>query len=200
MSKTIYYNSAVAKRCGRNGIIKAVLIHYLYHYNKFKPREGLGSPACISLPEFVYQYKVTDDKGLWGRSFVHKVLRDLAKDGHLHITRNERMPVYALSQEIIDLIKSSETKTVAFDLNDAFELGIYFAIVARFLMRMIDNSPDRIAYNIDVAEMSETNCISRAQIYRAVKLLIEVNLVKKVRSLKKCHARGLHLSRKMQNV
>jgi hypothetical protein len=43
--KKIYYNSSVAQLCQKNGIIKAVLLNYIYNYHKANTSKGAGHPA-----------------------------------------------------------------------------------------------------------------------------------------------------------
>jgi hypothetical protein len=192
--KTIAYNSAVAKRCGKNGIIKAVLLNYIYNYHRPNIRKGAGTPASISLAQFVYQY--TDgDKALWGRSFIHKILTDLCKDGHLVKARENNMPVYSVSNEIAGLLTDDEVELVTFDLEVACRYGIHIAIMSRYLLYVIDKSPKGEAYNLDVDEMSEVNRISPAQIYRAIKYLVDTKIVKRVKSRLRYRSRALSLAR-----
>jgi hypothetical protein len=191
--KTITYNSAVAKRYGANGIIKAVLLNYIYNYHKLNPRKTAGHPACISLEEFVYQYQ-SGDKSLWKRSFIHRILQDLVKEGHLSKTREGNSPVYTVSPEIAALLTDPNPKAVSFDLAMACEYGINIAIVGRFLLHVIDRSPKGEAYNLSVKEMAEVNRLSPAQIYRAIKVLEDTKMVMRVKSRLKHCARSLSLA------
>jgi hypothetical protein len=185
----------VARLCGRNGIIKAVLLNYIYNYHKPNSSKGIGHPACISLAEFVDQY-TSGDIPLWRRSFIHKILKDLAKDRHLSITKNRyHRPVYAVSQEIATFLSNEEAVWVSFGLEDACKCGIYIAIVTRFLLHVIDSSPKKAAYNLDVQEMASVNCISPAQIYKVINFLIKCDIVKKDKSMLKHPTRALCLVR-----
>jgi len=190
---TIYYNSAVAKKCGNNGIIKAVLLNYIYNYHKQNPRKGPGHPASICLREFVYQY-TSQDKSLWKRSFIHKILTDLCRDGHLLKTEVNRLPEYAVSKEIAALLSDGGAELVCFDLGVACEYGIYVAIMSRYLKHVISKSPNRIAYNLSVQEMAEINRISPAQIYRSIKQLVESKVLARVKSPSKHCSRSLSLA------
>src|ERR1700677_5062173 len=106
---TIYFNSDLAQVCGKNGIIKAVLIDYIYNYHKPNIRKGPGHPASISLREFVYRY-THGEQSLWKRSFIHRILKDLIKDGHVIKTTENRMPVYSLSNRMELLLNDETTK------------------------------------------------------------------------------------------
>lgn len=192
--KTISYNSDVARLCGPNGIIKAVLLNYIYNYYKANPRKGAGFPACISLREFVYQYGY-DDKSLWKRSFVHKILKDLEREGHLLIARENNMPVYSVSDRIAGLLRQERSPVVTFDLQVACDYRIHVAIMSRYLLHVISKSPEGEAYNLKVNEMSEVNCLSPAQIYRAIKYLIETKVVYRVKSCLKYRSRSLSLAK-----
>lgn len=192
--KTISYNSDVARLCGANGIIKAVLLNYIYNYYKMNPRKGVGFPACISLREFVYQYGY-DDKSLWKRSFIHKILKDLERDGHVLIARENGLPVYSVSDQIAGLLSHGESPVVTFDLQIACDYGIHIAIVSRYLLHVISKSPEGEAYNLKVNEMSEVNCLSPAQIYRAIKHLIETKVVYRVKSRLRYRSRSLSLAK-----
>jgi len=192
--KNIYYNSAVAKACGKNGIIKAVLLNYIYNYHKLNIRKKPGDPAQISLAEFVYQYNVDEKKGLWQRSFIHKILKDLKKDDLLNIEYKNKAPVYSVPPRITELLTAEDSVTVSFDLEMAIEHGIYLAIVYRYLMYVIDKSPEGQAYNLSVKAMSEINRISPAQIYREIKRL-KGKVILRVRSKIKYSTRALSLIR-----
>jgi hypothetical protein len=190
--KTIFYNAAVAKRCGQNGIIKAVLINYIFNYHKPNIRKGPGSPASISLTEFVEQY-THEDTPLWNRSWIHETLKTLEKDKHLNIARNKNMPGYSVSNEIAELLKDEKAPLVSFDLETACRSGIHFAIVSRFVLHVIKQSPKGIAYKLSVKEMAEVNRLSPAQIYREINTLIEKGLVEKVEASGKGKSRSLNL-------
>jgi hypothetical protein len=169
--KDIYYNSAVAKRCGKNGIVKAVLINYIYNYNKHKPLEGVGSPACITLAEFAYQYKYADTGALWKRSFIQEVLDQLKRDKLIFAAKEYGRFIYSLTPEIIALLAADDGVLVSFDLGAACQFGIAVAVMHRYLRRVIENAPKGKAYNLSVKKISEVNKISPAQIYRAINFL-----------------------------
>ena len=193
--KIIYYNSAVARLCGRNGIIKAVLLNYIYNYHKPNIRKGAGHPACICLAECVDQY-TDEDHALWGRSFIHKILKNMEAEGRLKINKDEdNRPVYTASQEVRNLLCAEDAVWVCFELRVACKCGICLAIVGRFILHIIDNSPKKLAYNLSVEKMSEVNCISPAQIYRAIRFLVEAGVVKRDKSLLKHPTRALALAR-----
>ena len=180
-TKHLYYNSAVAKLCGNNGIIKAVLLNYIFNYNKFKPKEGPGSPARISLAEFAYQYRVTDDEGLWERSTIHENLQALKEEGHLKAEKDKHGIVYTVSPKVAALLESDKSEVVAFSLKHAYEFGIHLAIVSHYLLNVIDNSPNGIAYNLSVKVMAQVNRLSSAQIYRAIESMIEDCVIEKAK-------------------
>jgi DNA-binding MarR family transcriptional regulator len=179
--KNLCYNSAVAKLCCKNGIIKAVLLNYIYNYNKYKPKEGPGSPARISLAEFAYQYRVTDDEGLWERSTIHENLQSLKEEGYLKAEKDKHGIVYTVSPQIAALLKSNQAKLVMFNLVVAYVKGIHVAIVSQFLLHTIDSSPNGIAYNLSVKAMAEVNGLSPAQIYRAIESLIEDGVIERAK-------------------
>ena len=191
--KTISFNSAVAKACGNNGIIKAVLLNYIYNYHTPNPRKGSGHPACISLREFVYQYG-HESNALWKRSFIHKILTDLCRDGHLLKTLENGLPVYSVSTEIAGLLTDENAPLVCFDLGLACEYGIHIAIMWRFLTHVISKSPKGVAYNLSVNEMAEINRLSPAQIYRAIKHMVDKKLLARVKMQSKHASRALSLS------
>ena len=191
--KIISYNSAVAQLCGKSGIIKAVLLNYIYNYHKPNCRKGAGSPACITLAEFIYQYTYAETP-LWGRSFIHRILKDLQKDGHINIGREGNLAVYSVSDQIAGLLSSGSAEVVSFDLQLACEFGIYTAIVSRFLLYVIGKSDGGVAYNLDVKQMSAVNRISPAQIYRAINHLIKTGVMKRVQSPIKRKSRALNLA------
>ena len=193
--KTIFYNSAVATLCGTNGIIKAVLLNYIYNYHKPARNRGAGYPARIALAEFVYQY-MHEDLRLWKRSFIHKMLKQLQRHGYLHVEPDKQnRPVFSVSEEIADLLRDGNATRVSFDLELACRSNIYIAIVSRFILHVIDHSPGGIAYNLDVKEMSKVNRISVSEIYRIIAGLERVEVVKRVKSPLKHKSRGLHLAR-----
>jgi len=193
IKKHLYYNSAVAKLCGKNGIIKAVMLNYIYNYNRHKPKEGPGSPARISLAEITYQYRVTDDEGLWERSTIHETLQSLKKDGHLKAEKDKHGIVYTVSPKIAALIESDDAEIVMFNLVVAYVKGVHVAIVSQFLLHAIDNSPNGIAYNLSVKEMAEVNRLSPAQIYRAIESMIEDGVIERA----KCPSKQKRSSRKL---
>ena len=127
--KNIYYNSTVARLCGSNGIIKAVLLNYIYNYHKPNIRKQAGSPASITLAEFVYQYSC-EEKSLWKRSFIHRILKDLEKDGHITIAKDNNLSVYSVTPRIVELLTDENSKVISFDLELACGAGI-----GRFLGR-----------------------------------------------------------------
>ena len=141
---TILFSSEVAQKCGNNGIIKAVLLNYIYNYHKQNHRKGVGSPAMITLREFVYQYGY-EDMNLWKRSFIHKILKDLTDAGHLLKTLDNNVPVYSVSSKVAFLLKEPEAKIVSFDLETACKYGIHIAIVSRYLKHVISRSPHGIS-------------------------------------------------------
>jgi hypothetical protein len=190
---TIYYNSYVARICGNNGIIKAVLINYIYNFHKTNLRKGVGYPAKITLAEFVYQY-TSGEKSLWQRSFIHRMLTDLCKDGHLLKTHEDGVAIYSVSNEICELLNEKDTKLVSFKLSTACDYGIHIAIVAQYLRYVITKSPEGVAYNLDVNDMSEVNRLSPAQIYRAIKYLIEGKVFMKVKLPPGKRSRSLSLA------
>jgi hypothetical protein len=190
----IFYNSAVAQHCGNNGIIKAVLLNYIYNYHRQNPRKKAGYPASISLAEFVYQY-TQGNKSLWKRSFIHRILADLCKDGHLIKIRDNNMPVYRVSDNITHHLTDTNAVVIGFDLGLACEYGIYVAIMSRFLLHVIDQSPNKIAYNLNVNEMAGINGISPAQIYRSIQQLEAAQVVQRVKSPVTQYSRSLCLSR-----
>lgn len=192
--KDIFYNSGVAQYCGNNGIIKAVLLNYIYNYHRQNSRKKAGYPATISLAEFVYQY-TQGDKSLWKRSFIHKILTDLCRDGHLIKSRDNNMPVFSVSERIARLLNDSSFDLVGFDLGLACEYGIYVAIMSRYLLHVIDHSPHGIAYNLNVNEMAEINGISQAEIYRSIKQLEATKVVQRVKSPVTKYSRSLCLAR-----
>lgn len=192
--KDIYYNFAVASLCGDNCIIKAVLLNYIFNYHKPNPRKGPGSPASITLREFVYRYKVGDG-GLWKRSFIHKILKDLQKDGHLINTPEKGMPVYTVSPQFASLLADPQVPLISFDLEMACKHGIHVAIMQRYLLFVIDQSPDRVAYNLNVNSMAEDNGLSRSQIYKAIAILKSMKVLKAVKSHLRYRSRALSLSR-----
>ena len=191
---TIYYNSDVAQVCSKNGIIKAILINYVYNYHKPNIRKGPGHPANISLREFVYQY-THEDQSLWKRSFIHRILKDLIKDGFLIKTEENRMPVYSVSDQIRCLLNDETAKTISFDLGMACEHGIYVAIMRRYLLHLIDKNPKGEAYNLKVTDMAEVNRISPAEIYRSINCLVAGQVLRKIKSPLKSHSRALSLAR-----
>lgn len=193
--KSIYYNSAVAIRCGKNGIIKAVLLNYVYNYHKINIRKGAGHPAQISLAEFQEQYKMKDEKGLWGRSFIHKILKDLEEDRHLNNNPENGRAVYSVSPEIAGLLNAKDAVVVSFDLELALQHTIYVAIVYRYVIHVIDKSKNGIAYNLNVKEMSEINRISPAQIYRVIKFLLEKKILQPPKQKWKQRSKGLSLTK-----
>lgn len=192
--KNIYYNSAVAELCGSNGIIKAVLINYIYNYHTPNLRKGAGHPAKISLSEFVYQYKV-DENGLWERSFIHETLGTLVNDGHVIKSGEKNNPEYTVSSEVVVLLNDKMCEVVSFDLELAYEHGIHVAIMKRFLLHIIDKAPEGEAYNLKVEEMSAVNRLSPAQIYRAIKLLVDTKVLQRVKSRLRFRSRALSLAR-----
>ena len=193
--KTIYYNSAAANLCGKNPIIKAVLLNYIYNYHKPNIRKGPGSPACISLSQFVYRY-MHKDLYIWKRSFIHKILKDLEKAGHIAIVRDEyKRPVYSVSQQIVTLLNDEKAQWVNFDLEVACRFNIYTAIVTRYILHVIDQSPKKVAYNLSVTRMAEVSCVSPAQIYRVIRHLEAEKIVKRDKSSLKHPTRALCLAR-----
>ena len=194
---TIYYNSAVARLCGNNGIIKAVLLQYIYNYHKPNIRKGAGTPACIKLAEFVYRY-TSGDKPLWCRSYIHKILKDLETDEHLFVAREGILPVYTVSDDVAALLQDIEPINIGFNLELACKRGIHIAIVGRHLVHMIKKSPDGIAYHIDVNEMAELNHLSPAQIYRAIGYLQSHKILNKTQSPRTFPKRGMNLMRSSQ--
>jgi predicted transcriptional regulator len=188
----IIFNSGVAARCGKNGIIKAVLINYIYNYYVQNPRKGAGYPAPITLKEFVYQYSVGDGS-LWKRSFVHRILRDLKKDGQITITQENNRPVYAVSSAMAELLSDENATLISFDLGMACEYGIHIAIISRYLSHVISKSPNNVAYNLSVKEMAEVNHLSPAQIYRAIKHLVDTKVLARVKMRSKSSSRALSL-------
>ena len=192
--KDIYYNFAVARLCGDNRIIKAVLLNYIFNYHKPNPRKGPGSPASISLREFVYQYKVGDG-GLWKRSFIHKILKDLQKDGHLINTPDNGLPVYTVSSQFASLLADPQVPLISFDLEMACKHGIHVAIMHRFLLHVIDHSPDKVAYNLNIYRMTSDNGLSRSQIYKAIAILKDMKVVMPVKSELRYRSRALSLAR-----
>ena len=191
--KTIYFNSAVAKRCGKNGIIKAVLLNYVYNFHKQNVRKGAGHPAFISLAEFVYQYKV-DDGGLWERSFIHENLKEMEKAGLLINTPENKMPVYSVSSKIDSLLTAKDAVVVSFDLGEAYEHGIHVAIMKPYLLHAIEQSPDRIAYNLSVKRMSEVNRLSPSQIYKAIQFLKDAKVIRPTKSPVQKYSRKMCLT------
>ena len=191
--KTISYNSAVAKLCGNNGIIKAVLLNYIYNYHRPNIRKKAGDPACISLAEFVYQYE-RGDKALWKRSFIHKILKDLHKEDRINIERENNMPVYSVKENVVALMNEAKATVVSFDLKLACEYGIHVAIMSRYLLYVIGKSPGGEAYNLSVDDMAEVNRISPAQIYRAINYLVETKVLRKVKSRLSRRSRALSLA------
>jgi hypothetical protein len=192
--KIIYYNSAVAKRCGKNGVIKAVLLNYIYNYHTLNIRKRAGHAASISLAEFVYQYKVGDADGLWKRSFIHKILRDLKTDGHLTTSLINNRPTYSVSSEIAGLLTDTKKKKISFALEEAVQHGIHVAVMQRYLQYVIKESPNGVAYNLSVKKMSEESCISPAQIYRAIEWLVTNEIVSRSESPVRRHSRALCLA------
>ena len=192
--KTIYFNSAVAELCGNNGIIKAVLINYIYNYHTSNPRKGAGHPACITLPDFVYQYQV-EEKGLWERSYIHETLTTLVTDGHVIKAGEKNRPEYTVSRAVVDLLTDDTAEIVSFDLRLAYEQGLHVAIMKQFLLHVIDKAPDGQAYNLKVGDMSAVNRLSPAQIYRAIKHLVDTKVLKRVKSRLRFRSRALSLAR-----
>ena len=189
----IYYNSTVAKMCGKNGIIKAVLLNYIYNYHKQNPRKGAGYPAKILLGEFVYQYAY-EDKSVWKRSFIHKILTDLCRDKHLSKTQDNGVPVYSVSSEVADLLTDESTPLVCFELKTACEYGIHIAIMERYLKHIITKSPKGVAYNLNVEDMAKINRLSPAQIYRAIKHLVDKKVLARVKMRSQYCSRALSLA------
>jgi hypothetical protein len=192
--KNIYYNSSVARLCGKNGIIKAVLLNYIYNYHKPNIRKLAGHPALITLAEFVYQYSC-EKKSLWRRSFIHRILKDMEKNNHITIAKENNLSVYSVAPKIVELLTNPNIKIVSFNLELACEAGIDVAIITRYLMYVIDQSPKGEAYNLNVEEMSEVNHISPAQIYRVIKHLIETGILRKLKSTLRFRPRALSLAR-----
>jgi hypothetical protein len=191
--KTIYYNSSVAQLCKKNGIVKAVLLSYIYNYHKANIRKGAGYPASISLAEFVHQY-TSKDKPLWKRSFTHKVLKSLEEDKHLIVAKDEaNKRSYSVSAEVAAALTAKNGVWIGFELDTACEFGIYKAIVSRFLVLTIKNSPNRVAYHLCVEDMANVNCVSEAEIYRVVKGMVDAGALVKVKSPVKNRSRGLNL-------
>jgi hypothetical protein len=179
--KTIYYNCELAEHCGNNGIIKAVLLQYIHNYHKANPRKGAGSPAQISLGEFVFRY-AAEEKPLWCRSYIHRTLKELEAHEHLNVQRERNQPVYTVSPEAVEILNDSNGKLVAFELADACSSGLHKAIVKRHLLHMISLSPCGNAYHVNVNRMSRVNRISPAQHYRAILELIKEGVVMETRS------------------
>jgi hypothetical protein len=194
----IIYNSGVVARCGKNGIIKAVLINYIHNYHVQNPRKGAGHPAAISLKEFVYQYSMGDES-LWKRSFIHRILRDLKKDGHITITQENNRPVYSVSDAIAQLLLDKNAMLISFDLGMACEYGIHIAIMSRYLVHVIGKSPKKVAYNLSVKEMAGINHLSPAQIYRAIKHLVDSKVLSRVKMPSKTGSRALTLTLQKPN-
>ena len=187
----IYYNSSVAQLCKKNGIIKAVLLNYIYNYHKTNARKGAGHPAQISLAEFRYQY-LHEDKALWSESYIHEMLKALENQKHLKVTRDERnRPVYSVADQVATDLKRKDATWIGFDLGLACASNIYIAIIHRFLANVIEKSPDHVAYSLNVKEIAETNCISQAEIYRVIKNLVEIRIFKKVKSPVRTKLRGV---------
>jgi len=167
----------------------------VFNYHKLAHDKGAGYPACIRLAEFVYTY-MHANLSLWKRSFIHKMLKELIKAKHLNTEIDEyKRSVFSVSDEVAVLLRDKDGTWVSFGLQLACESTIYIAIVSRFLLHVIDNSPDGIAYNLDVKEMSKVNCISVPEIYRTIAGLEKLNVFKRVRSPLKRHSRGLHLTK-----
>lgn len=197
--KFISYNSSVAKACGKNGIIKASLLNYIYNYHRTNSSKGCGYPASISLAEFVYQYRVNDVDGLWKRSFIHKILMDMVKEGRLLKTGVKNSPTFAVSPEIVVMLTDRNAIIISFELGMAVNHGIDVAIMHRYLLHVIDQSPEGMAYNLSVKKMSELNRISHAQIYRAISWLEENEIVQRVQSPVLKYSRALCLARTKPN-
>jgi hypothetical protein len=191
---TIYFNSAVARHCGNNGIIKAVLLQYIYNYHRSNPRKGAGTPASIKLTEFVYRY-TSQEKPLWKRSFIHKILKDLETDKHLIITRDGIMPVYSVSAEVAALLNAKRPELYAFDLATACTMGIHYAIISRHLLHIIDCSQKKVAYALDIPAIADASMVSAAQIYRIVDTMVAQNMVRKLASPLHYRKRGMNLCR-----
>jgi len=192
--RTIYFNSSVAERCGKNGIIKAVLLNYVYNYHKRNIRKGAGTPACIQLSEFVYQYKV-DEKGLWERSFIHRNLKKLTDERFLIKTTEDKVPTYSVSSEIVQLLTDKTCKIVSFDLEMAYVSGIHVAIMHRFLLHAIDQSPHSTLYNLQIDKVAEVNRLSKSQIYRAISFLEDTKVISRCKTRVKFHGRTLGMTR-----
>ncbi len=105
------------------------------------------------------------------------------------------MPVYAVSPEIAGLFAAEGSIVVSFDLEMACEHGIHVAIMRRYLLHVIDQSPKGEAYNLNVKDMAKVNKLSPAQIYRAISFLIHNKVLSRVKSQLKSCSRALSLAR-----
>ena len=105
------------------------------------------------------------------------------------------MPVYTVSPQFTSLLADPQVPLISFDLEMACKYGIHVAIMHRFLLHVIDHSPDKKAYNLDVNSMASDNGLSRSQIYKAIAILKDMKVVMPVKSDLKYRSRALSLAR-----